>query len=72
MICKSVAGPALTVAESDGTPTVGGVRVIRVGNGALTDLGGGSVKLSAPTDIDGGSFADTYVNTADIDGGAFV
>lgn len=72
MICKSVAAPVLTVAESDGMPTIRGVRAITVGNGALTDLGGGAVRLLAPTGIDGGSFADTYVNTADIDGGSFV
>lgn len=72
MICTNVAGPALTVAEADGFPMVGGVRTLMVGNGALQDLGGGAVRLLPYTDIDGGSFADTYVNTAEIDGGTFV
>lgn len=39
-------GTALTVREQDGTPTVADVSEIRVGNGLLTDEGGGVVSIA--------------------------
>lgn len=38
-------GAPLTIQESDGSPVVRGVRVIKVTNGKLTDNGGGTVTL---------------------------
>jgi hypothetical protein len=53
-------GGALTVQESDGTPSVASVSTINVANGTLTDDGGGEVTIgAAPLSIDDLSDVDT-------------
>ncbi|MBI1913043.1 MAG: hypothetical protein HYS21_13735 [Deltaproteobacteria bacterium] len=73
MLCKAISagGSSISIEEHDGSPTIGSVVKLIFNNGAVTDMGGGIVRILLPTDIDGGSFQDTYVATNDIDGGVF-
>lgn len=47
-------GVALTVEEADGNPSVADVAKIIVGNGDLTDSGGGTVRIKTAADATGG------------------
>lgn len=53
-------GSSLTIEEADGTPSVADVTLLKVGNGDLTDLGSGVVRLKTASDVvGGGGYTDT-------------
>lgn len=59
-------GGSTTVQEADGTPSVASVSTIKVGNGDLTDEGGGVVRIKTAADATGvgGGSATPEVNAA--------
>jgi hypothetical protein len=54
---QTVAAGSITVEEADGTPSVGGISKIKVGNSDLTDEGGGVVRIKTAADAAGGADA---------------
>lgn len=73
MLCRTIQsiGAGITFEEAGGAVSVANAVKVLVGSGGLTDLGGGVAMLNPNGSVDGGTFFDQYLNTADVDGGGF-
>lgn len=73
MLCNAIqsASGGVTFEETGGAVSVANAVKVFVGSGGLTDLGSGIVMLNPTGSVDGGTFFDLYLNTADVDGGGF-
>lgn len=73
MLCKSIPSVAAGISfeEIGGAVSVSNAVKVFVGSGVLSDLGAGIVSLNQTGSVDGGTFFDLYLATADVDGGGF-
>ncbi|MEK6760006.1 MAG: hypothetical protein AABY51_09565 [Deltaproteobacteria bacterium] len=73
MLCKSIqaASGGVTFEEIGGAVSVANAVKVFVAGGGLSDLGSGIAMLNQTGSVDGGTFFDMYIATADVDGGGF-
>ncbi len=73
MLCNAIqtASGGVTFEENGGAVSVANAVKVLVASGGLSDLGAGIVMLNPTGSVDGGTFSELYLNTADVDGGGF-